>query len=257
MTQRQLRYTPVILMTGLLAGLISCKGGPEDKGTFPLETKVNMADVHKDVVMNVREVTILETVPTSKYLYLKVSEGDREYWAATSKSDIKAGETYFYNEALIKTDFESKEMQRVFDTIYLITTLVPEAHGSSMEPLKEVPQPPSEARDQGSKRKFHSSPVAGKATHLSIAELLEDPAAYEGAVVELTATCTKINEGILQRNWLHLADGTADDQDLVVTSAEGVDPGSEITIRAVVRLNKDFGAGYSYDVLLEDGVIIR
>ena len=256
MTQRQLKYTPVILMTGLLTGLISCKGGPEDKGTFPLETEVNMADVHKDVVMNVREVTILETVPTSKYLYLKVSEGDGEYWAATSKSEIKTGETYFYNEALIKTDFESKEMQRVFDTIYLITKLVPEAHGASLEPIEKMADPPAEALERGTERKFHSSPVAGKATRLSIAELLEDPAAFEGKVVELTATCTKINEGILQRNWLHLADGTADNRDLVVTSADATDPGSEITIRAVVRLNRDFGAGYSYDVLLEEGVIL-
>ena len=116
--------------------------------------------------------------------------------------------------------------------------------------------PPAEALEPGTERKFHSSPVAGKATRLSIAELLEDPAAFEGKVVELTATCTKINEGILQRNWLHLADGTADNRDLVVTSADATDPGSEITIRAVVRLNRDFGAGYSYDVLLEEGVIL-
>lgn len=257
MTQTQVRFSLVILMTGLLAGSVSCKRGPKDTGTFPLEQEVDMADVHKNVVMNVHQVTVEETIPTSKYLYLRVREGDREYWAATAKSDIEAGETYYYNEALIKTGFESVEMERVFDTIYLITKLVPEAHGGSMEPLKEVAQPPAEARDGDSKRKFHSSPVAGKATRLSIAELLEDPAAYEGAVVELTATCTKINEGILQRNWLHLADGTADGQDLVVTSADAVDPGSEITLRAVVRLNKDFGAGYAYDVLLEDGVIIR
>ncbi len=75
--------------------------------------------------------------------------------------------------------------------------------------------------------------------------------------MELTGTCTKINEGILGRNWLHLKDGTADSQDLVMTSSDGVDPGSEVTVRAIVSLNRDFGAGYSYDVLLEEGKIIR
>ncbi|MEJ2584795.1 MAG: hypothetical protein P8Z38_07050 [Robiginitalea sp.] len=75
--------------------------------------------------------------------------------------------------------------------------------------------------------------------------------------MELTGTCTKINEGILGRNWLHLKDGTADSEDLVMTSMDAVDPGSEITIRAIVSLNRDFGAGYSYEVLLEDGAIIR
>ncbi|MEJ2163144.1 MAG: hypothetical protein P8X60_07490 [Robiginitalea sp.] len=256
MTQMQLRYTLVILMTGLLAGSVSCKRGPSDTGTFPLETEQNMADVHKDVVMDIHKVFVKETVPTSKYLYLKIVEGDREYWAATGNSEIKAGETYYYNEAMIQTDFESKAMQRVFDTIYLITKLVPESHGSSLEPLKKVAEPPAEAGKPNSKKKFHTSPVAGKATRLSIAELLEDPEAYEGSVVELTGVCTKINEGILGRNWLHLKDGTADDKDLVITSQDGVDPGSKITVRAVVYLNKDFGAGYAYAVLLEDGVII-
>ncbi|MEJ2163146.1 MAG: SprB repeat-containing protein, partial [Robiginitalea sp.] len=33
--------------------------------------------------------------------------------------EIKAGETYYYNEAMIQADFESKAMQRVFDTSYL------------------------------------------------------------------------------------------------------------------------------------------
>ena len=35
-----------------------------------------MADAHKDVVMDMRKIKVLEAVPTSKYLYLKVSEGD-------------------------------------------------------------------------------------------------------------------------------------------------------------------------------------
>ena len=37
-----------------------------------------------------------------------------------------------------------------------------------------------------------------------------------------------------------------------MTSSDLVDLDSEITIRAIVSLNRDFGAGYSYDVLLEE-----
>lgn len=239
------------------AGLYSCKQGPKEEAPSPVEMRVT-ADGQENVVMDIHKVTVEETITGDKYLYMKVTEGDREYWAATGKADIAEGETYFYNEALVQVDFESRELNRVFDTLYLITQLVPESHGTNMKPVDKVPVPPAEAMESKTKRGgFHSSPLAGKATRLTIAELLQDPAAYEDKVVEITGTCTKINEAILGRNWLHLKDGTADGQDLVVTSSDAVDPGSEITVRAIVQLNRDFGAGYSYEVLLEEGKIIR
>lgn len=244
-------------MGGLLLASVSCKLGPNEEDPVPMQPQTSVADAHENLVMDVHKVTVTETIPGGKYLYLKVTEGDREYWAATGKSDVKAGETYYYNEALVQNNFESKELDRTFETIYLITQLVPESHGASMKPKQDIDAPPAEAMQSSPNKKFHSSPLAGKATTLSIAELLKDPAAYEGKVVELTGTCTKINEGILGRNWLHLKDGTADSEDLVITSSDLVDLDSEITIRAIVSLNRDFGAGYSYDVLLEEGKVIR
>ena len=244
-------------MGGLLLFSLSCKLGPNEDDPVPMQPQTSVADAHENVVMDIHKVTVKETIPGGKYLYLKVTEGDREYWAATGKSDIKAGETYYYNEALVQNNFESKELDRTFETIYLITQLVPESHAASMKPKQDIDAPPAEAMQSSPNKKFHSSPLAGEATTLSIAELLKDPAAYEGKVVELTGTCTKINEGILGRNWLHLKDGTADSEDLVMTSSDLVDLDSEITIRAIVSLNRDFGAGYSYDVLLEEGKVIR
>lgn len=243
-----------VLCALLLLGSLSCKRGPSTGDPIPLETEANMADAHKNVVLDVHKITVKEAIPTSKYLYLKVSEDGREYWVATSLKDVRAGETYYYNEALIKTDFESREMQRVFDTIYLVTQIVPESHGNNMQPVQEIAAPPESAEPD---RPFHSRPNYDKATPVSIAALLADPAAYKGRVVEISGTCTKVNEGILNRNWIHVKDGTADASDFVVTSQERVQPGEEVTLRAVVYLDRDFGAGYSYEVLLEDGVVVR
>ena len=58
------------------------------------------------------------------------------------------------------------------------------------------------------------------------------------------------------RNWIHIKDGSKDDYDLVITSNTFVKEGSMITIKATVTLNKDFGAGYKYDLILENGIII-
>ena len=241
------------MLCALLIGVVSCKRGPTEGDPIPLQKETGTADAHKDVVLNVRRITVQEAVPTSKYLYLKVTEGDRDYWMATSLMEVEAGDTYYYNEALSKTDFESKEMQRVFDTIYLVTQLVPEAHGDGMKPVTEIAPPPKGSK---SDRPFHSQPDYSKAAPLRISELLADPEAYKGKVVEITGTCTKVNEGILNRNWIQLKDGSADASDIVVTSLDQVQPGDQVTIRAIVSLDRDFGAGYSYEVLLEDGVLV-
>ena len=65
----------------------------------------------------------------------------------------------------------------------------------------------------------------------------------------------KFNAGILDRNWLHIQDGsgTADthDNDLTITTDATVKVGDVVTMTGVVGLNKDFGAGYAYDVIVE------
>ncbi|MCB0471462.1 MAG: hypothetical protein KDC56_00225, partial [Flavobacteriaceae bacterium] len=62
---------------------------------------------------------------------------------------------------------------------------------------------------------------------------------------------------IMDRNWIHLRDGSKDDYDLVITSTEFVPEGTVVTMKGVVTLNKDFGAGYSYDLILENGSVIK
>jgi hypothetical protein len=234
---------------------IACKRGPNTGDTIPLETQVNMADVHKDVVMDMRKITVLEAVPTSKYLYLNVREDGREYWMATSPTEVKTGEVYYYNEALIRSDFESKEMERVFDTIYLVTRIVPEAQAESLKPVKSIATPPVEASDSEPSDRL-SSQNQGDWNPVQIAAILSDPASYEGQQVVVTGTCTKVNEGILNRNWVHLKDGSADDKDFVITTAASIKPGENVTMRAVVGLDRDFGAGYRYAIILEDGVLV-
>ena len=92
---------------------------------------------------------------------------------------------------------------------------------------------------------------------ITIAELVANPSNYEGKFVIISGECTKINANIMGLNWIHLIDGTKDDFDLVITTKESVRKGAKITIRAKVALNKDIGAGYVYDILLEEGTVFK
>jgi hypothetical protein len=64
-------------------------------------------------------------------MYLYVSEGGEKFWIATRTKDVKVGETYYYKGGLLKTNFESKEYNRVFEKVYLISNLVSTDHSNN------------------------------------------------------------------------------------------------------------------------------
>jgi len=69
----------------------------------------------------------------------------------------------------------------------------------------------------------------------------------------------KYNPEIMERNWVHLQDGTEFDgkYDLTVTSVEPFEVGQVITVEGILALNKDFGYGYEYELLLEKATQIK
>ena len=92
---------------------------------------------------------------------------------------------------------------------------------------------------------------------IKISELVNNKTKYNGKEVLITGKCTKINANIMGRNWIHLKDGSKDDFDLVITSSDVVKEGETVTMSGIVVLEKDFGAGYKYDLIIELGKVIE
>jgi hypothetical protein len=69
----------------------------------------------------------------------------------------------------------------------------------------------------------------------------------------------KYNPEIMGKNWIHLRDGsgtaTANTNDILVTTANQAKLGDIVTVKGTVRTGKDFGAGYSYKVLIEEATL--
>jgi hypothetical protein len=63
----------------------------------------------------------------------------------------------------------------------------------------------------------------------------------------------------MDKNWVHIADGTTfeNKKDITVTTTEIIKVGDTVTFKATLVLDKDFGAGYVYGVLLENGQVIN
>ncbi len=91
----------------------------------------------------------------------------------------------------------------------------------------------------------------------SVAALHKEKTALAGKEVRVEGKVVKVNNGIMGRNFLHLQDGTGDkdSNDLTVTSKQTANVGEQVSITGRVTLNRDFGSGYSYPLLLEEANI--
>lgn len=92
----------------------------------------------------------------------------------------------------------------------------------------------------------------------TVAALNQGKADLVGKTISAQGKVVKVNNGIMGRNFVHVQDGTGDAKtnNLVVTSQQTAKIGDQVTISGVVVLNRDFGSGYSYPLLIEDASIV-
>lgn len=103
------------------------------------------------------------------------------------------------------------------------------------------------------------SASAADATLQTVANLNQNKAGLGGKTISAQGKVVKVNNGIMGRNFVHVQDGSGDaakgTNNLVVTSKQTAAVGDQVTISGVVVLNRDFGMGYSYPLLIEDATI--
>jgi hypothetical protein len=205
---------------------------------------------------NAHKVVVQEVIQVSQYTYLRVKEDDREFWIAGPKQDIKNGAAIYYLGSMEMKGFESKELKRKFDSLLFVQEistqpiLIPETPGTASG-MKATPQRPTI-------EKIDVSVVPAKGG-VTIAKLYSDPESFKTKTILISGKVIKVNNGIMQKNWIHLQDGTSNgnDYDLTITTKDIVNVGDVVTFQGRVTVNKDFGYGYSYKVLLEDASILK
>jgi hypothetical protein len=262
-----------ILITMIVLVTYSCNKGPDANGSSPEYIKIekkseesskgsyspSSMNAGESLSNDLHTVKVNEIITASRYLYLNVSEGEEKFWIAIRKQDIEVGGIYYYKRALLKTDFESKENNKVFEKIYLVTNLVSANHVHEQKSMNDIDTNLEAVIDNKPEVKISENPERNiqQKGSVKISELVQNFKKYEGKTIQISGECVKINPGIMNRNWIHIKDGSLDDYDLVITSDTYVAEGTLITMKALVSLNKDFGAGYTYDLILEDGVLIK
>jgi uncharacterized protein with beta-barrel porin domain len=94
----------------------------------------------------------------------------------------------------------------------------------------------------------------------TVAAVNQDKSALAGKTISAQGKAVKVNNGIMGRNFVHVQDGTGDAKastnNLIVTSKQTAQVGDSVTISGTVVVNRDFGSGYSYPLLIEDATIV-
>lgn len=99
--------------------------------------------------------------------------------------------------------------------------------------------------------------VAGDAKVSTVEALYAKKDQLSGKRIQISGKVVKVNNGIMGKNFFHLQDGSgkAPANDLTVTTQEIVKVGDQVTVTGLVSVNRDFGAGYAYPLILEEATV--
>ncbi len=215
----------------------------------------NTKNTESNLYTNAHKVTVKEVIQASSYTYLNVEENNENFWIAVNKGDYEVDAILYYDEGLQMNDFESKDLQRTFETIYFVQGISdqPTLPGAASQPSMGHSQPSMSQPQKPTLEKLEIKidPATGG---ISIGELYANRDNYKDKVVKIKGQVTKFNPSIMGKNWIHIQDGSADagNFDLTITTAQVVNVGDVVTFEGKIYLDKDFGAGYAYEVIMEE-----
>lgn len=207
---------------------------------------------------------VLEQLDVDKYSYLRVGEpGSPGTWTAVPVTSPQLGKRVRVTSAQLMSGFTSTTLKRTFDTIYFGVL-----DGNSGQRIAESQTaPPPEANSNphvGAGASADKVPVAkvkraeGPLGH-TVAELAEGK--NGGQKVRVRGVVVKQTPGVFGKTFLHVRDGSGSTEggthDLAVTTDAEPAVGSEVLLEGTLTLDKDFGSGYRYPVLLSDAVLVK
>jgi len=200
-----------------------------------------------------RTGTVVETMESGGYLYIKLEDGQ---WIASNPFPVAKGDKITYSGAMEMNNFHSRTLDRTFDSILFVSAAGP-ADGNAATQTTQSAMP-MEMHGGMTKSASVEAPAPGEIEPLAdgktVAAIFAESGQLKGQVVGLNAKVVKISENIMGKNWVTLQDGTGTGPDdrLLATTQEVVEPGTLVTVKGTVNTDVDLGYGYQYKVLLEE-----
>jgi hypothetical protein len=261
----------VLVWCGIVAMLsvMACNRQDSETAEQQTQTPETPMQAAAPAAPAVKSGTVLETMDAGGYTYLLVDDGVGQNWLAVLKTKVEVGQEVSYYDGMVMENFVSKTLDRTFDKIIFSNGLVDqqgEASGSFAEAVSGEGTGMEQPAAMGGSKKaivpfseIQVEKAAGENAY-SVGEVFEKATDLDGQMITVRGKVVKVSKNIMGVNWLHIQDGTgapdSNTHDLVVTTSIMPDDAWDIvTVKGVVSANKDFGAGYSYAVIMEEAEV--
>jgi len=242
-----------IVLLAALALAIGC----QDKAPKTEEKPVQEKSVVDESAGGGFSGTVAEIIKVERYTYVQVDTGKEKIWAATPEFHGKIGDTVIVPEGLVMKNFHSNTLERDFELVHFVGAI---NGGENEQDIKQRAQmvsghPPMGAKS--SQPQIEVSRVEKAEDGKTVAEIFAGKQDLAGKQVLVRGKVVKFLPQIMGKNWLHLQDGSGSEgtNDLTVTTTAMAEVGDLVLVNGMVSVNRDFGYGYSYEVLLEDAEI--
>ncbi len=209
---------------------------------------------------------VLETMDSGGYTYILLETKGDKMWVAIPETYIKVGDQVELEAGIQMGAFTSKQLGKTFNNIVFSGGLTEKfketrkksAHSGSGVVVSDTKKD-AETKKEG---KVVDGLKVEKATGdnaYTVAEIYGKKAELNDKTVTVRGQVVKVSTSIMDRNWVHLQDGSGTavkkNNNLVVTTKGKAGLGDIVTATGTFRANKDFGAGYKYDAILEDATL--
>lgn len=237
--REKMKYQLIVLIAISLITFSACqeKENPEMK-----DSTQNVNGTHK--------VEVVDHMNASNYTYMLVKENESEFWIAAPQTPVEKGEIVYFEKSMVMKNFRSDVLDKTFESILFVQAVSKTPSNNQQQTI----QSPHSQVSSTTKLQIDFEPLSDGS---SVKNIYENSKSLSEKTVKIKGKVVKVNKGIMNRNWIHIQDGTDFDgnYDLMVTSNDLANVGDVIIVEGKVSVDKDFGAGYVYKVMIEDAVI--
>ncbi len=236
-----------LISTLLLSSLVvtSCLASKSaDTATEKSSSKDN-SEVHNS---NLISGDLIETFDAGGYTYVQIKTNDGPVWVAGPITSINKGDHIGFSGKMVMRDFHSKSLGRDFETIYFVHAFI--INGKSS--VASVPDPHKNATRKKPASALKSFKKAENGH--TIADVLENKKTLAEKTVKIRGQVSKYTADVLGKNWIHIRDSSSQ-QDLTITTSASAKIDDVIVVEGSLALNKKFGYGYTYEVIVEDAKV--
>ncbi len=197
------------------------------------------------------EGAVIETMNAGGYTYILVDVGEGPAWYAGPQTQVAVGETVLLPvNAMPMSNFKSTALDRTFELVYFVGS-IGKTGAAAATSAAQSPAPAATPN-------IEITGIEKAEGGLTVAEIFQAGADGSDQEVVVRGKVVKVNAGIMGKNWLHVRDGSgeAGKNDLTITTQDIAKVGDIVLITGKIVTDRDFGAGYKYELLIEDAKVV-